>query len=75
MDSVHSLYILGNLISLLSLWAFFSLIVLVWVTDADQQGAGDRKSQVTAAPEETKQEMYKPGIEINTLQLVITFVQ
>ena len=67
MDSVHSLYILGNLISLLSLWAFFSLIVLVWVTDADQQGAGDGQSQVTAAPEETEQKMYEPGIEINTL--------
>lgn len=67
MDSVHSLYILGNLISLLSLWAFFSLIVLVWMTDADQQGAGDWKSRVTAAPEETEQKMCEPGIEINTL--------
>lgn len=38
-----------------------------WVTDADQQGAGDGKSQVTAAPEETEQKMYEPGIEINTL--------
>lgn len=67
MDSIHSLYIFGNLISLLSLWAFFSLIVLVWMTDADQQGAGDWKSWVTAAPEETEQKMCEPGIEINTL--------
>lgn len=46
MDSIHSLCVLVNLIPLLSLWAFLSLNVLVGVTDTDQQGAGDKKSQV-----------------------------
>lgn len=55
MDSIHCLYILGNLIPLLSLCAFFSLIVLGRVTDADQQGAGDWKSQLTETGPKGKQ--------------------
>lgn len=52
-----------------------ALVVLAWVTDAAQHEAGAWKSQGEWAPKETKWKMCKPGIEINTLQLVITFVQ
>lgn len=45
MDFVNSLSVLGNSIPLLlSLWAFFSLTVLVQVTEAAQPGLGHRKS-------------------------------
>lgn len=68
MDSVHSLYILGNLISLLSLWAFSPWLSLCgWQMQINKGQDTEGVESHAAAPMETEQKIRKPGIEINTL--------